>query len=176
MIKENRNYKQILKLSQKAEREQRLTKKQQEKQGKTYVRDYIAGAYYVGNKTQITDGFWAVILDDKIEDLQMIPNKVEYNNFDIEKCVADYKDREQINITNFDEFIEELNVKAKNKETEDKYIKIGKSWYNAEYVLNVTKCFKDFEVWQETKHDKYNALIVISGNDKGVICPIRKDD
>ena len=76
MIKENRNYKQILKLSQKAEREQRLTKKQQEKQGKTYVRDYIAGAYYVGNKTQITDGFWAVILDDKIEDLQMIPNNI----------------------------------------------------------------------------------------------------
>ena len=175
MVKDNRNYKQILKLSQKAEKEQRLTKKQQEKQGKTYIRDSIAGAYYIDNRTYITDGFWGLIFADKIENLQMIPQNA-YSGLELEKIVPPYLEREKLDIKDFDKFVEELKEKAKNKETEDKYIKIGKSWYNAEYVLNVIKCFDECEIWQETRQQKYNSLVVISGNDKGVICPVRKDD
>ena len=174
-----RKYKEILKLSKLAEKMQRLTKKQQVIQGKIYNRDYLAGAYYLYDDTYIVNDFWLVIFKNKIENLLMKP-QTEYT-FKAEQCVPCYNERKKVEIKDIKNFIEQLEEKSKNKERDDKIIKIGTSYYNAEYVLNVIKCFDKFEIWQDIYNNgKNNSLIIthITNNgeeDVGVVCPVRND-
>ena len=184
-----RNNKQIIKLSKLAEKVQRYTKKEQEKNKETYKRKYIAGAYYIDNTTQITDGSWGLVLNDKIEhkDLVFISGKIgtfdlrQYNKGD--KVKVDLKElyKNELGFKNEQEiFIEKLNesINNENEWNIHSVIKIGTNYYNAKLVLEITKCFDEFELEQImfAINKEYSMLVVKNGLDWGIILPLRKDD
>lgn len=154
----------IKKLSQYAEKEQR---DYNFKTNHNYTRPGIAGAYYYGNKTMITNGAWGVIFDGIVEGLQMAQDKS--NKFNLDNIINDnllIYCRSELNLD-----LARLKDLKSQSYTEIIY---NKSFYNIDFVIKVANCFKNCKIYNDP-NNKISQLLFVGDNGIGILCPIRKN-
>lgn len=163
-------YNRVLKLSKKLEKYQLLPKQLRTEQNK-YVRDYLAGAYYLNNKTCLMTEHFGLVLDGKIEGLQMAPNKTVTIN--IESSIPNYyKSSDVIRIISKEE-LKTIKERIKNKESNLITFsnKNTTNKYPADQIVAVLECLEYPVVYPNPNQ---NGFLVVKGlNGLGIVCPFK---
>lgn len=135
----NRQEKAVVKLTKMAEKDQRL-KKNKDTGKYEYVREYIAGGYYLNDKTQISNGSWLFISDDDYTNLNgFIKTKglIDFNNSFLKQVVGNNFDKISIKVLK-DEYDNKV---VKSRLTDKEYYVINDNYYNKEWVDAFIECF-----------------------------------
>lgn len=138
----------IIRLSKNAEREQR------------HERPMIAGAYFLNGETMICNGFYAIILNDLIPDLQMVEAQGDYIDlhkfFEPDFPVASGTDECDFTPTN------------------EQFIQLNNSKYQTKYVKMLVDSLEDCKLYNNAEAT-ISVLTLKGTNGMAVLMPIRPD-
>lgn len=146
----------IIRLSKNAEREQRIPKAKEN----AYERPMLAGAYYLNGETMICNGFYAIIFNDLIPDLQMVEAQGEYIDchkfFEPDFPVASGTDECEFTPTN------------------EQFTQLNNSKYQTKYVKMLVDALEDCKLYN--KADATTSALTLKGsNGIAILMPIRPD-
>lgn len=166
----NKNqYKAILKLSKIAEKEQRDKFYGKQKDGTyKYIRPALAGAWYFENTTNICNWFWLFKSNKIINGLQVAPKCSEYLQIDKFIPYNDINPENEVKI-NVGELITKAKTPTKNT---TKIFEINDTLFNAEYLLNLYKCFNNKKL---KVYLLKNMVILKDDENLGLLLAIRKN-
>ena len=151
----------IIRLSKNAEREQRIPigfKKAKASGQNAYERPMLAGAYFLNEETMICNGFYALIIHDIIDGLQMVEGQGEY--IDCNKFITPE--------------ITRAVSECQYTPTDEEFTKINKAKYQTKYVKMLLDCFEDYTLYNDADNDT-SPLIIKNQTSIAILMPVRPD-